>query len=70
MSKLILLSVIMSAVTWPILASRARTPLRGLKWMMLSVFLFNCFYLGLVLVVHLRLNLKMNPANAMPEYFR
>jgi len=68
-SKLLFLSTCIMMVVIPVLASKLRSPRKGLKLAILAVLAFHAFYLVAVLGYQLRLNWKMSPAVAMPEFF-
>jgi len=55
MAKLLLLSVVLAMMLFPILAARERHPVRGLKRALVSVFLFNLLFMTISIVAYIAL---------------
>ena len=55
MAKLLLLSGVMMALWWPIMAARDPRQQRGLRRVIYGLFLYNLFYVFAVLVIYPRI---------------
>jgi predicted membrane-bound dolichyl-phosphate-mannose-protein mannosyltransferase len=45
MAKALLISVVFAIIAIPVIASRARSSQRGLRWTIIGILLFNLLYL-------------------------
>jgi hypothetical protein len=52
MKSLLLLSIVIAALVIPLRAARDPNPRRGVKRMLLMLFLFNAVYLAYVTLIH------------------
>jgi len=51
MQKLLLLSVIIASIVFPVRAARMKDARKGLKTALVRIVIFNAIYLGLILFV-------------------
>jgi predicted membrane-bound dolichyl-phosphate-mannose-protein mannosyltransferase len=54
-AKLVLMSAIIAMIAIPLVASRAKSSRRGLRWTVVAILLFNLFYVFAVRYIYPKL---------------
>jgi hypothetical protein len=52
LKSFLVMSVMIAALVIPALAARARSPRRGVRWMLLLLFVFNLAYVAYMALIH------------------
>jgi uncharacterized membrane protein YwaF len=55
MAKLLLLSSVLAIIAIPVVAARAKSSQRGLRWTVVGILLFNIFYFFAIRFIYPRL---------------
>jgi hypothetical protein len=55
MAKLLLFSAVLAMIAIPVVASRAKSGQRGLRWTVLGILFFNIFYVFAIRYIYPRL---------------
>jgi hypothetical protein len=56
MAKLLLLSSVLAIIAIPVVAARAKSSQRGLRWTVVGILLFNIFYFFAIRFIYPRLS--------------